>query len=238
MQVRTSLARALWSTVSLKQDHDHVDHRRMTDQEVDLDALLEELGIDPHPPPQLYWEALKRRISDVERHYALYRCSMSPTEALAQACRAVFTEAEYLSFKEFIDSGENGPLVMELVMAQLDRIIDVCEKFYDLIYDVQPRELASRESLDLVDLSEVWAADLRAWVAPAGEPGDYWLKFAATSIVNKAMSSARTRTGKKVKLDQAVFVIKRVQSKHRQANDMEGFISCAALIDRIQAAKV
>ena len=202
---------------------------------MDLDPLLEELGIDPNPTPSPWLEAFRTIIRDAQPHS---RCSVCiPGQALAQACRAVLPRQIFLS-RGFIDSGERNPLLTDVVTAQVGMVIDACEKWYYLIYDVQPRELASRESLDLVDLSEVWAADVSAWVAPADEPSDYWLDIAATSIVDKAITSARTRTGRKVKLDQAVFVIKRVQSKHRQANDMVSFASCAALIDRIQAAKV
>lgn len=208
-------------------------------EEVDLDAMLAELGVEV-PPPSSFAEAFQKHNVDVGRHYAMYRCSMLPKEALLEACKAVFTDTEYLGFEKFIDSGENSPdpALRQLITMKLDELIDLGEKYYDLIYNVQPSELPTREPMDLVDLSELWAADLRAWMAPADEPSDYWVKVAASSIVDKALASARTRTGKKVKLDQAVFVIKRVQSKHRQAGDKAGVVSCTALIERIQNAKI
>lgn len=162
---------------------------------------------------------------------------MGPYDAVLKSCEAVFDAQEYQSLLEHLDGLAQVYLGPELVEKEIDEIASMCEILRELICLTQPKELARRQPLDIVDLAEVWAVDLWAWVPPAGKPSDYWVTVAAKSIVEKA-SCARTRVGRTVGLDQATFVVRKVQTKHRQANDISGLVSCAALIDRIQSAEV
>jgi hypothetical protein len=212
--------------------------RPLDEPDTDLDALLEELRIDIAPPQEKpYIAAMKWCIGDVGRYYAEYRSTLSEHEAVIESCRRVFIPEEFESYMEYLDwaRGQAESLQADLAEASLKQLVEMCEHYREMICTIQPRELASREPLHIVDLAEVWAVDLWAWVPPAGEPSEYWAIFAATSILNKALT-ARTPTGKLIKLDQALFVIGRVQSHHLEAQDMDAYTSCAQLVDLLEAA--
>jgi hypothetical protein len=207
----------------------------------DVEALVSEipgaaLSDDPdagsRPPMSAIFSTAT--LDEMGRLYALYRDSLDSREAALASCEAVLTPEEYAQFCAFLSSLEQ--VRSDLGDCWLDhQLVPALEPSRVMIGEVQPRELARRRALDLVDLAEAWAVDGAAWLAPAGQTASYWVGIASSQIIERA-GTAWTRTGRQVKLDQANYVIRRVQRNQQSTGDSEGVAFCTALLELLKTS--
>jgi hypothetical protein len=212
----------------------------MTDDELEAlldeqEALLADVLGDPtfslkgDGPPLS--ECFDDNWDGLARWYAHYSDSMGPRDAALMACKSAMDSAQ---FDQYIDHLEKAERIHTgWRNKQVDDLAKALEPGRKLIGEVQPRELARRGTLSLVDAAEAWAVDGASWQAPYDEVEDCWVMVARNQIAEGA-SRAWTRTGSMVKLDQAKYVIQRVRAHHQAAHDAASVNFCDKLLEQLE----
>jgi hypothetical protein len=95
--------------------------------------------------------------------------------------------------------------------------------------DVQAGQLEVRRGMNsIADLSEAWASDGFTWEELPSETGQPWHEIAAEMVAALA-NGARTRTGRKVKIEHAISVIKTVEKHYRACSNDRAIAFCENL---------
>ena len=163
--------------------------------------------------------------------YREERESCSPTEAFLAAADAVFDPDDLQLVSSFIDgecdfiSGEGAGAKFLADMAIFFEDVMVKEDEADEWLQELEVETQRRSRMNIVDMTEAWALDARyaqlcidAFQHGDEDRGTELLGGVGSVIAGKAFS-ALTRTGRKVKIEQAQYVVKTIQRKNSR-NDV------------------
>jgi hypothetical protein len=190
---------------------------------------------------------VQEHLNELIDSYAEQRSAGSaPHEAVLASFCAVFSPAEMIDLVQFI-GGKSDEILGEgagtKFVADMESFFEERTQIKDDAEDWQQQymvEIDRRATMDIVACAEAWAMDDVAAVMCANaygsgdrEAGDYIL-FGATNMIIGVVTQARTKTGRRIKLDQAIKVLEIVRNKNLENKAVAGW--CQMLVSCLQQA--
>jgi hypothetical protein len=181
---------------------------------------------------------------ELSEAYCEFRAVDPPTEALAMAFEVVLDVDEHRDVLAFLE-GEADEIYGDGAGRQFfEKFLDTLESYYDDVSSTEEKLDRWRKTTDIVALAEEVATDRhtthgfrRAVEAQQQRSANEMVDEVVSLLLTKA-NAAWTRTGKRVKVDQAAKVFSVLGTKAARVPDDEDARSqalwCAAVVDRLR----